>query len=149
MATHSSILSWRIPRTGQSMGSQVTEQPALSFQFLLHQVRLSPGFCHFYFLKKVLSAWDCGGWGLLFIMVASLVAVHRLQAHGLQQYSTRAQELWPTGLAAPWHVESSQTRHLRTHIPCTGRWIPIHYATREVQSFLLLTKILSIQKMSG
>ena len=34
-------------------------------------------------------------------------------------------------------------------IPCTGRWIPIHYAIREIHSFLLLIKILSIQKMSG
>ena len=63
MAAHSSILAWRIPRTRQPMGSQMTERLSLSFQSLLHQVRLSSGFCHFYFLKKVLSARDCGGWG--------------------------------------------------------------------------------------
>ena len=33
-----------------------------------------------------------------------------------------AQELWHTGLVAPWHVESSQTRD-QTHVPCIGRQI--------------------------
>ena len=35
------------------------------------------------------------------------------------------------GLAAPWHVESSQTRG-RTHVPWTGRWLLICCTTREV-----------------
>ena len=34
------------------------------------------------------------------------------------------------GLVAPQHVGSSQTR-ARTRVPCTGRWIPNHCATRE------------------
>ena len=36
------------------------------------------------------------------------------------------------GLAAPQHVESSQTRD-QTRIPCIGRWILIHCSTGEVQ----------------
>ena len=35
------------------------------------------------------------------------------------------------GLAAPWHVESSQTRD-RTCVPCIGRWILYHWTTKEV-----------------
>ena len=34
-------------------------------------------------------------------------------------------QLWLTGLVAPWHVRSSQTRD-RTCVPCIGRWVPIH-----------------------
>ena len=48
-----------------------------------------------------------------------------LRVHGLQ-------ELWPTGLVAPRHVESSWTRD-RSHVPCTGRQILIYCPTREVQ----------------
>ena len=36
------------------------------------------------------------------------------------------------GLVALWHVGSSQTR-VRTHVPCIGRRIPNHCATKEVQ----------------
>ena len=44
--------------------------------------------------------------------------------------------LWNTGsrhsgLVAPWHVESSQTRD-RTCVLCIGRWILIHCTTKEV-----------------
>ena len=35
-----------------------------------------------------------------------------------------------TGLVAPWHVGSSQTR-ARTRVPCVGRQILNHCATRE------------------
>ena len=34
------------------------------------------------------------------------------------------------GLVAPRHVGSSRTR-ARTRVPCIGRWILNHYATRE------------------
>ena len=74
---------------------------------------------------------SCGKRGLLFvavltllIVVPSLVVEHGLQAHGLQ-------ELWHTGLAALRHVGSSWTRD-RTHVPCIGRQILNHCATREV-----------------
>ena len=46
----------------------------------------------------------------------------------------QAQQLWCTGLVAPRHVRSSQTR-ARTRVPCIGRWILNHLncATREAQ----------------
>ena len=39
--------------------------------------------------------------------------------------------MWLTGLVAPWHVGSSQTR-ARTRVPCTSRQTLNHCATREV-----------------
>ena len=39
--------------------------------------------------------------------------------------------MWHRGLAAPRHVGSSWTR-ARTRVPCIGRWILNHCATREV-----------------
>ena len=41
---------------------------------------------------------------------------------GFSSCGMRAQELWLTGLVAPWHVGSSQTRD-RTCVPCIGRQI--------------------------
>ena len=52
----------------------------------------------------------------------------------------QVQELWHTGLVAPRHVGSSRTR-ARTRVPCIGRWILNHCATREVPTevFTLLS----------
>ena len=47
-----------------------------------------------------------------------------------QAPDAQVQPLWLTGLVAPRHVGSSQTR-ARTHVPCIGRQIPNHCATRE------------------
>ena len=41
--------------------------------------------------------------------------------------------MWRTGFVALRHVGSSRTR-ARTHVPCIGRWILNHCATREVPS---------------
>ena len=43
----------------------------------------------------------------------------------------QAQQLQYKGLAALWHVESSQTKEW-TQVPCTGRWILNHWTTRKV-----------------
>ena len=43
----------------------------------------------------------------------------------------QAQQLWCTGLVAPWHVGSPRTR-AQTRVPCIDRRIPNHFATREV-----------------
>ena len=58
---------------------------------------------------------SCGKWGPLFIavrgpltVVASLVVEHRLQTR-------RLSKLWLTGLVAPQHVGSSQTRAQTLH----------------------------------
>ena len=49
---------------------------------------------------------------------------------GFSSCGTRAQELWLVGIVAPRHVGSSWTR-VQTRVPCIGRWIPNHCATRE------------------
>ena len=78
---------------------------------------------------------SCGKWGPLFIAVrgpltieASLVAEHRLQTRRLSSCGSRAQLL--RGMWDP--PGSSQTRD-RTHVPCIGRQMLNHCATREAQ----------------
>ena len=75
---------------------------------------------------------SCGKRGPLFIAVrgpltvaTSFVAEHRLQTRRLNSCDSR-------GLVAPWHVGSSQTR-ARTRVPCIGRQILNHCATREAR----------------
>ena len=84
----------------------------------------------------LLHVGSCGEWGLLFVAVrglligvASLVAEHGSRHMGFSS-CMRVQQLWLTGLVAPRHVGSSRTR-ARTHVPCIGRWILNHCATRE------------------
>ena len=50
----------------------------------------------------------------------------------------QAQQLWHMGLAASWHVGSSWTR-ARTRVPCIGRQILNHCATREAPPLHFLT----------
>ena len=76
---------------------------------------------------------SCGKWGPLFIAVcgpliiaASLVAEHRLQTRRLRNCGSRAQLL-----RGMW--DHSQTR-ARTRVPCIGRQILNHCATREAQA---------------
>ena len=49
---------------------------------------------------------------------------------GAQAPDAQAQQLRPTGLAAPRHVGSSRAG-ARTRVPCIGRRIPNRCATRE------------------
>ena len=53
-----------------------------------------------------------------------------LSCCGAHAPGAQAQWLWLTGLVAPRHVGSSQTR-ARTCVPCIGRQILNHSATRE------------------
>ena len=82
-------------------------------------------------------------WGLFFVVhrlliaLTSCVAEHRLQGTGFSSCSlqaqqlwllgsrAQAQQLWHTGLVAPRHVGSSQTRDL-TCLSCIGRQILYH-----------------------
>ena len=66
-----------------------------------------------------------------------------LSCCGAQAPDAQAQQLWLTGLVAPWHVGSSQTR-VRTRVPCIGRQILNHCATREAQECLLKEKFLEM-----
>ena len=52
----------------------------------------------------------------------------------------QAQWLWLTGLVAPRHVGSSQTR-ARTHVPCIGRQILNHCATREDRACFIFAPV--------
>ena len=52
----------------------------------------------------------------------------------------RPQELWHTGLAAPWHVGSFRTRD-HTHFPCMGRWILNHGPPRKSTIFIIRTPV--------
>ena len=60
-----------------------------------------------------------------------------LSCCGAQAPDAQAQYLWLTGLVAPWHVGSSQTR-ARTRVPCIGRQILNHCTTREAPPYTRL-----------
>ncbi|KAI4586238.1 hypothetical protein MJG53_004025 [Ovis ammon polii x Ovis aries] len=66
------------------------------------------------------SLLRCGGFSLRWLLL--------LQSTGSRGLD---QQLWDTGLVALRHVESSCIRD-QTCVPCTGRWISIHWTTRKV-----------------
>ena len=79
---------------------------------------------------------------------ASVVVARGLNSCGMQAQQLRhtgsraqAQQLCCTGLVAPWHVGSSQTR-ARTHVPCIGRQILNHCTTRKAPQQFLQLRIL-------
>ena len=86
---------------------------------------------------------SCGKRGPLFIAVRGplfiavrgplTIAASRCRA---QAPDAQAQQLWLTGRVAPQHVGSSQTR-AQTRVPCIGRQILNHCATKEAPSLLL------------
>ena len=80
--------------------------------------------------ESFLQLWQAGA-----ILHRSARASHYrgLSCCGAQAPDAQAQQLWLTGLVAPRHVGSSQTRG-RTRVPCTGRQILNHCATREAQA---------------
>ena len=81
-----------------------------------------------------------GGYSLLQCAGSSLPWLLLLRSTGsrhagFSSCSTWAQQLWRTGLAAPRHVGSSRTK-AQSHVPCIGRWILNHCASREVTLLL-------------
>ena len=56
---------------------------------------------------------------------------------GSQAVACRVVVAWCTGLVALQHVECFQARS-GTRVPCTGRWIPNHWATRQVPLLFLV-----------
>ena len=112
------------------------------FKFYLFMTVLGLHFC-----ARAFSS--CGKRGPLFIAVCGSLTIAASRC-GAQVPDTQAQQLWLTGPVAPWHVGSSQTR-ARTRVPCIGRQILNHCATREArlsvlyivvcvcQAFLVLT----------
>ena len=83
------------------------------------------------------SSLQCAGFSLQWLLL--------LQSMGSR---VQAQELWCTGLVAPRHVGSSRTR-ARTRVPCIGRWILNHCATKEapaMMSFVSTNPVLPVKK---
>ena len=97
-------------------------------------------FIYLFIYGCVGSSFLCEGFLQLWRVGATLHrgarASHRrsLSRCRAQAPDAQAQQLWLTGLVAPRHVGSSQTR-ARTHVPCTGRQIPNHCTTREAPVF--------------
>ena len=60
-----------------------------------------------------------------------------LSCCGTRAPDTQAQQLWLTGLVAPRHEGSSQTR-ARTRVPCIGRRTPNHCTTREAPEWFFI-----------
>ena len=81
--------------------------------------------CAGFSLRWLLLLWSTGSRRVGFS--SGGMRAQQLQLAGSR---TQAQQLWHTGLAAPRHVGSSQTR-ARTRVPCIGRQIRNHCATRE------------------
>ena len=87
-------------------------------------VFLKNNFIYLLALLGLCGMWTfstCGKWELLCVAVHGLlIAVASLVEH--EHEDTRASVVWYTSLAAPWHVEFSQSRD-GTCVSCTGRQI--------------------------
>ena len=79
------------------------------------------------------SLW-CTGFSLRWLLLLRSIGS---RSTGFSSCGTRSQQLWHTGLVAPQHVGSSWTR-AQTHVPCIGRQILNHCATREVPICIFL-----------
>ena len=83
---------------------------------------------------------NCIEWGLLLLWSTGsrLMGFSSCGMQAQQLWLTgsraQAQQLWHMGLVALWHVGSSWTR-VGTCVPCIGRQILNHGATREVPVF--------------
>ena len=117
------------------------------FLFLFHYFMVC-FFFNFYLFIYLWQCWvfvfcarafsSCGKWGPLLIAVRGPLTIAASRC-GAQAPDAQAQQLWLTGLVAPRHVGSSQTR-ARTRVPCIGRQILNHRATREALWCVLMNK---------
>ena len=143
MATHSSILAWRIPWTGEpdrSIVSQrvlgTTEWLTLSLSLILHCIYIP-----FILLYPFIWQWTFRLKKLFFFLKNIYL---RLATSGLScsmrdlQCSTQAPLwLWRKGsVAAPWHVDLSPPARDQPWVP--RRWIHNHRTTKEVPKVLFL-----------
>ena len=94
---------------------------------------------------------SCGKRGPLFHCVAWASHYRGLSCCGARAPDAQAEQLWLTGLVAPRHVGSSQTR-AQTRVPCIGRQILNHCATREaldigniIYTYILLFPVFSFK----
>ena len=82
------------------------------------------------------SSLQCTGFSLRWLL---LLWSTGSRCAGFSSCGTWAQQLWCVGLVALWHVGSFWTR-AGTHVPCIGRWILNHCATREVPNLCFFLK---------
>ena len=83
------------------------------------------------------SSFWCAGFSLWWLLLLRSTGSRRA---GFSSGGSRAQQLWRTGLFALRHVGSSQTRD-GTRVPCTGRRILNHWATREVPQIRITVRV--------
>ena len=91
---------------------------------------------------------SCGKWGVTLHRGARASHRRGLSCCGAQAPDAQAQQLWLTGLAAPRHVGSSQTR-ARTRVSCFSRQILNHCATREAHKQLGLFLMSLVAQLFG
>ena len=156
------IYLYYLTALGRMNQTAITFQPGSSFFFFFNKFIL----LFIYLFLAVLGLCCCarvsvvatsGGYSSLWCVGFSLQWFHLLQntgsrrtgfsscgtwAHQLWLAGSRAQaqQLWRTGLVAQPHVGSSRTR-ARTHVPCIGRRILNHCATREVPTRKFLKQL--------
>ena len=148
MQTQSLCLRWDVLGDSETMSQSITRRQAhrsqarpwqeccwralscrVSFSFLF----LKNLFICFYFWLRWVSA---AAHGLSLVAASggySSLRCAGFRCVGFSSCGTWAQQLWLTGLVAPRHMGSSRTR-ARTHVPCTGRQILNHCATRKTLS---------------
>ena len=100
---------------------------------LLHRLSLDV-------MSKGYSSFWCSGFLLPWFLLLWSTGC-RCEGFGscsLQNLEHSLSKLWQTGLVAPQHAESSQTKDL-ARVSCIGSRILIHCATREVLSSLFYT----------
>ena len=78
----------------------------------------------------------CGAWALG--TRASVVVAPGLSSCGSRALECRLSSCGAQGLVAPRHVGSSRAR-AQTRVPCIGRWILNHCATREASTYLFIS----------
>ena len=120
-----SPLALTAPNVSSCIRSQHGDQQKQVEIFFLHWERL---FVYFWLRWVFAAVWEIS----LVAVRGLLIAVALRVLLFLRSTSSRApaKQLWPTGLAAPRHVEISWTRD-QTCVPCIDRWILNHWATRE------------------
>ena len=163
MATHTSILAWRILWTQEpgklpSMGLQrvgqsgTTEHNTFSLHIDTYGITLAITLTVFDSFKDIiyLFIFGCTGSSLLRLSLAVgrlgwwLLLTSMDSSHtGFSSCGSQALELGlrscGSGLVALRLVESSWTR-VQTRVPCIGRWILIHYTTgKSCVAFLMHT----------
>ena len=99
----------------------------LFINFWLHWVFVAARGLSLVTVSRGYSSLQCAGFSLRWLLLLWSTSSRRA---GFSSCGTGVQQLWRVGLVAPRHVGSSWTR-ARTRVPCIGRRILNHCATRE------------------